>query len=128
MRPTTEAMPHCLRHRWLPVDIDSSGRSISAATKEAEMSSSALQALFPEDGAEHPGASNANGTSAGAVRTDAAFVACLARMRPAHRIAASRNGGFTRHERAVWACRYPHEVPTINGEFEWLVLGSADLD
>ena len=92
------------------------------------MSSSALQALFPEGGTEKFGASSANGTSAGPVRSDAAFVARLARMRPEQRIAASRNGGFTRHERAVWACRYPDEVPTINGEFEWLVFGSADLD
>ena len=92
------------------------------------MSSSSLHALFPEDETKKPGASSAHGASAGPLRSDAAFVARLARMRPDQRIAASRNGRFTRHERAVWACRYPHEVPTINGEFEWLVLGSADLD
>ena len=92
------------------------------------MSSPALQALFPESGTEEPGASSAGGASAGPVRSDAAFVARLAQMSPRQRIEASRKGGFTRHERAVWACRYPHEVPTINGELEWLVLGSADLD
>jgi hypothetical protein len=92
------------------------------------MSSSALQALFPEGGKENLGASSANGASAGELRSDAAFVARLAQMSPRQRIEAARNGGFTRHERAVWACRYPNEAPTINGEFEWLVLGSADLD
>ena len=92
------------------------------------MSSSALQALFPESGTEELGASSANGAPAGTMQSDAAFVARLTRMSPRQRIEASRDGGFTRHERAVWACRYPHEVPTINGEFEWLVLGSADLD
>jgi hypothetical protein len=56
------------------------------------------------------------------------FLSRLARMSPGRRIAASRSGAFSRHERAVWACRYPDEVPTVNGEFEWLVLGSADLD
>ena len=50
------------------------------------------------------------------------------RMSPRQRVEASHRGGFTRHERAVWASRYPDEVPTVNGEFEWLVLTSADLD
>jgi len=92
------------------------------------MSSSALQALFPEGGTGRHGASRANGAPVGPMQSDAAFVARLTRMRPKQRIEASRNGTFTRHERAVWACRYPHEVPTINGEFEWLVLSSADID
>lgn len=92
------------------------------------MSSSALQALFPESGTEMPGTSSANGASAGTMQADAAFVARLVRMSRRQRIEASRNGTFTRHERAVWACRYPYEVPTINGEFEWLVLSSADID
>lgn len=92
------------------------------------MSSSSLQALFPEGRTEKPGTSSANGGTVSTMQSDATFAARLARMRPDQRIAASRNGGFTRHERAVWACRYPHEVPTVNGEFEWLVLGSADLD
>ena len=92
------------------------------------MSSSALQALFPESRTEKPGALSANGASAGTMQSDAAFVARLTRMSPRQRIEASRDGSFSRHERAVWACRYPGEVPTINGEFEWLVLGSADLD
>ena len=47
------------------------------------------------------------------MQSDAAFVARLARMSPRQRIEASRNGSFSRHERAVWACRYPDEVPTM---------------
>lgn len=92
------------------------------------MSSSALQALFPEGGTGRHGASRANGASAGAMQSDAAFVARLAGMSPRQRVEASRNGEFTRHERAVWACRYPDEVPTVNGEVEWIALASADLD
>lgn len=77
---------------------------------------------------EKLGASSAHGASVGGLRSDAAFAARLARMSPRQRIEASRSGAFNRHERAVWACRYPDEVPTVNGEFEWLVLRSADLD
>lgn len=51
----------------------------------------------------------------------------LERMTPSERLAASR-AGFTPHERAVWASRYPDEVPLLNGEYEWIALGSADLD
>lgn len=110
------------------MDIDSELALHSAMTKEAEMSSSVLQALFPEGGTEKPSASTVNDASAGTMQSDAAFVARLTRMSSRQRIEASRDGSFSRHERAVWACRYPGEVPTINGEFEWLVLGSADLD
>lgn len=56
------------------------------------------------------------------------FVAILDRMTPAERVSASRNGGFTRHERAIWAAQFPGEVPLINGEYEWLAVDLADLD
>lgn len=94
------------------------------------MSTPALQALFPEARTvKRSRAQRSNGKPLGiAVPSEDAFGARLARMSPRQRIEASRNGGFTRHERAVWACRYPDEVPTVNGEFEWLVLGSVDLD
>lgn len=94
------------------------------------MSTSALQALFPEARTpERPLAPRSSGKPLGiAESSEDAFSARLARMSPRQRIEASRNGEFTRHERAVWACRYPDEVPTVNGEFEWLVLGSADLE
>jgi hypothetical protein len=56
------------------------------------------------------------------------FSARLARMSVEERINASRNGGFTRHERSIWAARYPKQVPLIDGEFEWITLSLADLD
>lgn len=94
------------------------------------MSTSALQALFPEARTvERPREPRTSRNPLGiAESSEDAFSDRLARMSPRQRIKASRNGGFTRHERAVWACRYPDEVPTVNGEFEWLALGSADLD
>jgi hypothetical protein len=94
------------------------------------MSTTSLQALFPDaTEVDRPPAPHSNGQPLGATpSSDNAFVARLARMSSRQRIEASRNGGFTRHQRTLWACRYPDEVPTVNGEFEWLVLGSADLD
>ena len=94
------------------------------------MSSPALQALFPEaTTVERPAPLSSNGKPIGIPESsEDTFSAGLARMSSRQRIEASRNGRFTRHERAVWACHYPDEVPTVNGEFEWLMLGSADLE
>jgi hypothetical protein len=94
------------------------------------MSSPALQTFFPEaKTADKPPAPRSSGKPSGiGASSRDAFDVRLARMSPRQRIEASRNGGFTRHERAVWASRHPDEVPTVNGEFEWLVLGSADLN
>jgi len=94
------------------------------------MSSPALQALFPEARTvERPPAS----VTKGAPRLDRPqavepFVVRLDRMTPRQRLQAYRDGTFNREERARWACRYPEEVPTINGEVEWIALASADLD
>ncbi len=57
-----------------------------------------------------------------------AFLTRLARMSKEERVRAARYGGFTRWERSVWAARFPTEVPLVNGEIEWIVLASADLD
>lgn len=56
------------------------------------------------------------------------FLSVLSRMTPRERISASRHGGFTRWERWVWAARFPDEVPLLNGEYEWISSGLADLD
>jgi len=56
------------------------------------------------------------------------FLSVLSRMTPQERISASRHGGFTRWERWVWAARFPDEVPLVNGEYEWIARGLADLD
>jgi hypothetical protein len=55
-----------------------------------------------------------------------AFLARLQRMSPEERLRAARYE-FDRWQRAVWAGRYPDEVPTVNGEVEWLALGLADV-
>ena len=47
------------------------------------------------------------------------FVSELRRMTPEERIEASRYTMNLR-ERSVYAARYPEEVPTVNGELEWI--------
>jgi hypothetical protein len=49
-------------------------------------------------------------------------------MSPAARLLAARRGEFSRSERALWAQRYPEDVPLVNGEIEWIALSLADLD
>lgn len=94
------------------------------------MSSPALRPLFPgPETLDRSGASSSNGgPPVDPAQAEVPCVVRLKRMGPSQRLWAYRTGRLTRHERAVWACRYPEEVPTVNGEFEWLVLGSADLD
>ena len=55
-----------------------------------------------------------------------AFVAELWKMTSDERVRASRYT-FNRWELYVWAARFPDEVPLINGEYEWIALGSADV-
>lgn len=101
-----------------------------ATTRRFAMSSPALQTLFPEPRTTERPVIRSPELGLAGIGTKPAegFVTRLGRMTPQQRLAVYRAGGFTRHERAVWACRYPDEVPTVNGEFEWLVLRSADLD
>jgi hypothetical protein len=49
-------------------------------------------------------------------------------MTARQRLEAAESGRFTRAERALWASLYPHEVPVINGEVEWIALDLVDLD
>jgi hypothetical protein len=56
------------------------------------------------------------------------FIRRLESMTAARRLLASRDGSFTRAERALWAAHYPEEVPLVNGELEWIALSLADLD
>lgn len=39
------------------------------------------------------------------------------------RLARYRAGRLDLADLSVWAARYPEEVPTVNGEFEWIGLG-----
>lgn len=55
-------------------------------------------------------------------------VARLERLGPTGRIAGYRAGKLSIVDLSVWAARYPDEVPTVNGEVEWIGLTLADLD
>jgi hypothetical protein len=56
------------------------------------------------------------------------FLDALARLTAEERLGIYRSGGFTGHERTLWAARYPEEVPLVNDEYEWIALAMADLD
>lgn len=56
-----------------------------------------------------------------------AFLVRLGRMSEQERRRASRLE-FDRWQRSVWAARYPEEVPLVDGEYEWIAFGLADLD
>ena len=43
-------------------------------------------------------------------------------MTPAQRIAAMRRGELTLEQCSAWAARYPEQVPTLNGEFEYIAM------
>jgi hypothetical protein len=44
----------------------------------------------------------------------------LWRMTPNERIAAMRRGDLSMQQCCAWAARSPHQVPLINGEFEFI--------
>jgi hypothetical protein len=56
------------------------------------------------------------------------FLRALKALAPSERLAIYRSGGLTPVECMLWAANFPDEVPTVNGEFEWIALGMADLD
>lgn len=56
-----------------------------------------------------------------------ARVARLDRLGTAGRLAQYRAGKLSRADLSVWAARFPDEVPTVNGELEWIGLTLADL-
>lgn len=55
-------------------------------------------------------------------------VARLDRLGAAGRLTRYRMGKLSLADLSVWAARYPDEVPTVNGEVEWIGLTLADLD
>lgn len=44
----------------------------------------------------------------------------LWRMTPTERVAAMRRGSLSMEQCCAWASRYPHQVPLIDGEFEFI--------
>jgi hypothetical protein len=56
-----------------------------------------------------------------AERARAGRLRSLWQMTPAQRVAAMRRGELTYEQLAAWSSRHPDQVPTLNGEFEWIV-------
>ena len=48
-------------------------------------------------------------------------LAPLWQMTPAQRVAAMRRGEFTYEQLIAWGRRHPEQVPTVHGEYEWIV-------
>ena len=63
-----------------------------------------------------------------ATRRREALLDHLARMSQQERLLSARRGRMDRWERSLWAARFPEEAPLLNGEYEWIALGLADLD
>lgn len=55
-----------------------------------------------------------------------AYADYLQRRSAEERLRLYRRGRMTRCERWIWARRYPHEVPIVNDEIEWIVLEGDD--
>jgi hypothetical protein len=56
-----------------------------------------------------------------AERARAGRLRSLWQMTPEQRVAAMRRGDLTYEQLAAWSARHPEQVPTVHGEFEWLV-------
>lgn len=48
-------------------------------------------------------------------------------MTPEERITAMRAGRLTTHQCTRWAARRPHEVPLLNGEFEFIAAWTPEV-
>lgn len=48
-------------------------------------------------------------------------------MAPVERIAAMRRGELSYRQLSAWSARYPDQVPTVHGEFEWILSKLADV-
>ena len=49
------------------------------------------------------------------------------RMTPAERIAAMRRGDLSMEQCCAWAARHPHQLPLINGEFEFIAAYTPEV-
>ena len=48
-------------------------------------------------------------------------------MTPAERVTAMRAGRLTGEQLSEWARRRPHEVPRLNGEFEFIAILTPEV-
>ena len=53
--------------------------------------------------------------------------ATLRRLGHEGRLAAYRRGEFDLDTCCLWASRYPHEVPLLNGEFEFIAVSTPEV-
>jgi hypothetical protein len=53
-------------------------------------------------------------------RARAGRLRSLWQMSAAERVAAMRRGDLSYEQLAAWSARYPDQVPTVHGEFEWI--------
>jgi hypothetical protein len=59
-------------------------------------------------------------------RARAGRLRSLWQMSPAQRVAAMRRGDLSYEQLAAWSARHPEQVPTVHGEFEWIVAKLAE--
>jgi len=62
-----------------------------------------------------------------AERARAGRLRLLWQMTPEQRVAAMRRGDLTYEQLAAWSARHPDQVPTVHGEFEWIVAKLAEV-
>jgi hypothetical protein len=62
-----------------------------------------------------------------AQRARAGRLRSLWQMTPEQRVAAMRRGDLRYEQLAAWSARHPDEVPTVHGEFEWIVAKLAEV-
>ena len=62
-----------------------------------------------------------------AERARAGRLRSLWQVTPAQRVAAMHGGDLTYEQLAAWSARHPDEVPTVHGEFEWIVAKLAEV-
>jgi hypothetical protein len=48
-------------------------------------------------------------------------------MTPTERVTAMRASRLTWHQLTRWASRYPHEVPRLSGEFEFIAITTPEV-
>ena len=48
-------------------------------------------------------------------------------MTPTERVVAMGQGRLTRYQCSKWATRHPHEVPILNGEFEFIAICTPEV-
>ena len=82
---------------------------------------------MPEPAHEHNAPPRAGGSPSSALSGPTARLRSLWQMTPAERVAAMRRGELTYEQLAAWSARHPEQVPTVHGEFEWIVAKLAEV-